>query len=91
MPFTAQLSDDEILKDASAALFRVSVEMAKHRAALEGRCVGRAVAIDKYRGTVVSVDSKGLALKADDGTQKTFALNDKRVRQLLAAADTTRK
>lgn len=91
MTFTAQLSDEEILKDPSAALFRVSVEIAKHRHALESRCVGKTLAVEKYRGTVTAVDSKSISLKGEDGTQKSVPLNEKRVRQLLTLGDTTRK
>ena len=88
MPFIANVPDEQILSDPTAALFSLSVQVAAHRAQLEAKVHHKA--LPGYRGTVAAVGERSLSLKTEDGTVKQVSLTAARARQLLEPT-TTRK
>ena len=85
MPFTADVSDADVLSDQTGALFALSVKLAAHRAQLEAQVQNKP--LPGYRGTTVaSVSDRSLSVKAEDGSVKQVALTPARARQLLEPA-----
>jgi hypothetical protein len=84
MPFTLELTDQEILKDPTAALFKCNVLIHKRHNELRARAKGRTVCAGDFRGVVTDLDKTHVSVKNDMGIQKSLALTPARVNQLIS-------
>ncbi len=89
MPFTIELTEQEVLRDPTGALFRCNTMIHKFRNELHTKVKGRCIGAGEFKGVVTSMDSAHVSIKNDSGVQKSLALTPARITQLLA--ETQRK
>lgn len=84
MPLTVDFTDQEILKDPTAALFKCNALIHKYHGELRSRLKGRKICAGDFRGTVTAIDNTHVSLKNDAGVQKSLVLTPARMNQLLS-------
>lgn len=75
------MSDAEILANPNDALFRESLRIAERREQLRQQVTNKEYA--EFKGTVTEVSSRGISVKAADGSTKTVPMTAKRAQTLL--------
>ena len=83
MTITIELSELEILKDPTSALFKCSTLIHKGRSELVSRLKGHQTCAGDFRGTITSIDKNHVSVKNDIGVEKSFQLTQQRMSQLL--------
>lgn len=84
MPVRIDLTELDILKDPTDALFKCSVEIQRLRHDLRQRLKGRSIQAGDFRGVVSSVNRNDIVVQNDDGVEKSLPLTTARLSQLLA-------
>lgn len=90
MPLTIELTDHEVIKDPTVALFKCNTLVHAHRAQLQTAAKGKRLSAGDFRGVVTSLDGAHVSLKNEEGVEKSIALTSGRLSQLICG-ETSRK
>lgn len=83
MPLTIELSELEVLKDPTSALFKCNTIINKARSEIQSNVKGRKLCAGDFRGTVTSIDKSHVSVQSDTGVEKSLQLTQQRMSQLL--------
>lgn len=83
MPIIIELSELEILKDPTSALFKCNTLIHKARSEIQSNVKGRQMCAGDFRGTVTSIDKNHVSVKSNIGVEKSLQLTQHRMSQLL--------
>lgn len=91
MPLTVTIEDEDLVADASEALFKVSLKIAQHQHELHQKILGKQIEpVAKWRGVITSISNASVSVKREDGQEKVFPLSGKKLKRQLVQ-ETTRK
>jgi hypothetical protein len=83
MPIIIELSELEILKNPTSALFKCNTLIHKARSEIQSNVKGRLICVGDFRGTITSIDKNHVSVKSDSGVEKSLQLTQQRMSQLL--------